>query len=103
MPRKIKSPSNSSEYRKKWNKENSNLKKAYTANRRALLKKATPNFSDQEEIKRFYLDCPNGMEVDHITPLTSKIVCGLHVPNNLQYLTRIDNIKKGNKFPIEDK
>jgi len=38
------------------------------------------------------------MEVDHIIPLNSKDVCGLHVIWNLQYLPIGANRKKGNKL-----
>lgn len=39
-----------------------------------------------------------GFVVDHIIPLKHKDVCGLHVPWNMQLLTKADNQKKGNTF-----
>ena len=70
------------------------------AYRRARQISATPiwlSISQVEEIKNIYLNCPKNFHVDHIVPLKGKMVCGLHVPWNLQCLPEIDNMKKSNK------
>jgi hypothetical protein len=39
-------------------------------------------------------------EVDHIIPIKSDFVCGLHVPWNLQIITEFENISKHNKVKV---
>ncbi len=60
-----------------------------------------PSWSQTEEIARYYDNCPKGMQVDHILPLKGKFVSGLHVTENLQYLTIEENLKKSNKYVLE--
>lgn len=55
-------------------------------------------WADLTKIALFYLNCPKGYHVDHVIPLRGTNVSGLHVQNNLQYLTGSDNVKKGNKY-----
>ena len=59
---------------------------------------ATPLWSNLSKIKEIYLNCPKGYHVDHIIPLQGELVYGLHIPENLQYLTAEENLKKRNKF-----
>jgi hypothetical protein len=90
------------EYHKKlikgWEQKHPQRKRLACATRRAKKLKATPIWANKEEIKSIYDNCPAGCEVDHIIPLQNHFVCGLHVPNNLQYLTLKKNREKGNKF-----
>ena len=61
-------------------------------------KQATPSWIDLKDLLVIYRDRPEGYHVDHIIPLNGRNVSGLHVPWNLQYLSKEDNLKKGNKI-----
>lgn len=74
-----------------------------TLRRQQRVKTATPVWADLEAIKQIYENCPEGYSVDHIVPIYSQIVCGLHVHYNLQYLTAVENVKKGTKLLEEVK
>jgi hypothetical protein len=83
---------------RRWVELNRGRVNAYVARRRAKKLFATPIWSDRELIDRFYSDCPPGYHVDHIVPLISDKVCGLHVISNLQYLPALENLSKGNRL-----
>lgn len=86
---------------KKYRLKNLSYFTAKQNKRRANKLKATPCWLNQEQLvmlNLIYKNCPKGHHVDHIIPLKGKRVSGLHVPWNLQYLSAIENIKKGNRF-----
>jgi protein-arginine kinase activator protein McsA len=66
-----------------------------SAKYRASLRNQTPPNADRKAIKEFYLNCPEGYEVDHIIPISKG---GLHTLENLQYLTIRENRSKSNKL-----
>lgn len=62
---------------------------------------ATPPWITEEmiqEMKEIYNNRPEGYHVDHMVPLSSSLVCGLHVPWNLDYLPEKENLNKSNKY-----
>jgi 5-methylcytosine-specific restriction endonuclease McrA len=62
---------------------------------------ATPPWLNQvqiEEMRSIYLAAKPGEHVDHIVPLKSNLVCGLHVPWNLQILPERVNLQKSNNM-----
>lgn len=69
-------------------------------NRKLHTTLATPIWADLDEINNIYSNCPVGFHVDHIIPLKHDLVCGLHVANNLQYLSAEDTLKKSNTFYV---
>jgi len=90
--------SRNKEYVSKNRDKTNIMKRGHTTKRRALLLKRIPLWSSQETILEFYRNCPPGYHVDHIVPLQGKLVSGLHVETNLQYLPAKENLSKGNKY-----
>ena len=88
---------------KQWRLVNKELRRFYSSNYRAKIKKALVPWADINIIKEIYQKCPSEHHVDHIIPLSGKLVSGLHVQNNLQYLPAFDNLSKGNKWEHEDR
>lgn len=63
------------------------------------MRQAKVSWADQSKIAAIYEQARElGYHVDHIVPLNSELVCGLHVEYNLTVLPPEDNIKKSNKF-----
>lgn len=83
-----------------WKKVNSGKIGAINAARRARKIKAT--IGNYKEVLEIIYKTTEGVtdffHVDHIIPLKNKNVCGLHVPWNLQILTRDENLEKSNRF-----
>lgn len=87
----------------KWQRKNIGRTNATQAKRRAIKKQALAPWANLKLIKQVYkqaaeLTKSTGIphEVDHIYPLQSKYMCGLHVENNLQILTKSENSAKRN-------
>lgn len=78
------------------------------AKRRAALLCRTPKWLTSEDLFRistmylmsFALTKETGIEhhVDHIIPLRGRYVSGLHVPDNLQVIPGIENLRKNNSW-----
>ncbi|MCS5593485.1 MAG: HNH endonuclease [Porticoccaceae bacterium] len=92
----------------KWKSNNKGKVTAYTVKRQTAKKNRIPFWSDIDEIRGIYLmseeltgSTGEQWEVDHIVPLQGDRVSGLHVPDNLQILTRSENASKGNKWTCE--
>ncbi len=102
------------DYEKSWNFRNkekrnelfknySQTEKGQIANRRRsevrrgrekeLIATLTPG--EFIEIKKFYMNRPEGCHVDHIIPISKG---GLHVLSNLQYLSAEENRAKSDKL-----
>lgn len=82
-----------------WVSRNRPYGAARVSARYAAKRNATPKWVDQTAIYLIYEKAHHwGMEVDHIVPLNSPIVCGLHCEANLQLLMKVENIRKGNRI-----
>ena len=77
--------------------------KYINAHRKVRVKIATPPWTEIKEIREFYMNCPEGHHVDHIVPLRGKMVSGLHVLSNLQYLPAKENLRKSNDHIVTGK
>jgi len=92
---------------KAWKVKNVIWVRADTKNRRRKHRQATPLWltrSQKAQMRELYkiaitMTKITGVQyvVDHIDPLRSEVLCGLHVPWNLQVITQAENLAKSNK------
>ena len=93
------------EYEKYYRKNNGGKIRSIRAKRRAAKLRATVVWADFSAIEKIYRKAAilskitkTKYDVDHIVPLISKIVCGLHCEANLQVIPSVENLKKGNRY-----
>ena len=94
--------------KKEYFERNPEYRKAQTSLRKRRHREATPPWvtvEQKREIRELYLIAQRMTKttgeryvVDHIVPLISDAVCGLHVPWNLRVITQEENLKKSNKL-----
>ncbi len=87
-----------------WQRNNRPYFNRRQQEREATKLKATPEWMDPRYVQMFYDMAAEATEltgvkhhVDHIVPLRSALVCGLHCEHNLQVLPAADNIRKSNR------
>lgn len=86
------------DYGKWWRENNRPITNAKAARRRAKLRMAEPWWSEKGRIIKIYEKASEyGMDVDHVVPIISDKVCGLHVWHNLQLLDKGLNSSKSNR------
>jgi 5-methylcytosine-specific restriction endonuclease McrA len=95
-------------HRNKHKERNPELYKALVSVRKRRHRKATPQWitaSQKLSMRQLYLQAMELTKitgeryvVDHVIPLISDEVCGLHVPWNLRVITQEENLKKSNKL-----
>ena len=95
-------------YQKAWKERNTVWVRADTKARRRKHRLATPKWLTREQkgqIRELYkiaitMTKTTGEQyvVDHIVPLRSEFVCGLHVPWNLRVIPCQENLLKSNKL-----
>lgn len=90
----------------KWKRANPTLRVAHREggilNRVSIQQR--PRWGNRPAMQEFYRtarllrDMGADVTVDHIIPLFGELVCGLHVLNNLNLISKAENSAKGNAF-----
>lgn len=93
------------ERNRRWREKNPDKIRSKVMRRIAKKKQATPPWADHAAIDAIYaesvrLEQETGIahHVDHIYPLTSPFLCGLHIAENLQVLSAAENQSKSNRI-----
>jgi 5-methylcytosine-specific restriction endonuclease McrA len=99
-------------YRNAWKEMHKVQIRADTKARRRKHRDATPTWltrKQKSELRQLYqiaiiMTQTTGEQyvVDHIYPLRSDVVCGLHVPWNLRIITQQQNLQKSNAVPEDE-
>lgn len=75
------------------------------ARRKAAKRRATPAWVRKDQLRKPYMLADiltratgSPWHVDHIVPLVSPLVCGLHCPANLTVIPGAENVRKNNRY-----
>ena len=89
------------EVNRNWCQRNPGKVAAKEIRRKRSVAQAIPSWANIAEINAIYKTARlNGLTVDHIVPIKSPVVCGLHCESNLRLLSKSENSSKGNKWPL---
>lgn len=87
------------ERHKRWRNENRGQVRAYSKMRKKSVLRATPKWFEKIKVEKVYKEAvKRGWQVDHIVPIVSELVCGLHCHDNLQILEPSINMSKKNRY-----
>lgn len=96
--------------KREYRQANKGRIRALNSLRKRYIKQRTPNWVDNDVlflIREIYdlaairtKQTGFAWHVDHIIPLQGKLVSGLHIPENMQVIPAIVNIKKKNKYEV---